>query len=123
MTPELSAAILQILGFRADPFTRYCAAVVLTGLFYYPLEIAADVVPSEYHTGKPTDAGCAFALMADGLHLFRRTGRRASTDPKANFRWVNTWTITSRKLAYTWLARHDFPVPNFDPQQAEMTFN
>lgn len=122
MNPGIRDAIFQKLAFKPDEMKRYQAAVIYTALALFPGDIAADDVPAELRPQSSTTAGCVFALLkSDGLHLFLRSGRRASKSPGRNCAWINTYSLGSRELARTWLEKNGFePLPLQTQGQLEL---
>lgn len=115
MNEPLFNAILQKLGFRGDETRRYQATVIYTALALHPSEVAADDVPLALRPANSTTAGCVFALLkSDGAKIFNRTGRRASRTKSRHAAWINSYTLTNRRLALAWLAANGFPAPDAD---------
>ena len=125
MKDDLTSAILQKLAFKNTEAKRYAPACILTALFHWPEDFAADMVLPEFKPAAATTAGCMIALLkSDGVHIFERVGRRASVDPDANARWINTYRLTSRALACTWLTANGFQAPDTaDPHQLLLSVN
>ena len=121
MNSDLTAAILVKLAFHPDEMRRYQVAAVLTALHRYPAEIAADDVPDAFRPVDHTTAGCCWALLkSDGVHLFRRAGRRMSKSATRNGAWINTYQLASVALAETWLRRHNIEPPPRKTAQLEL---
>ncbi len=120
MTEQLAHAIFQKVAFKGDEFKRYQATLLYTALGLWPQDVAADDVPGWLRPASLTTAGCAWALLkCDAVHVFERVGRRASRSEKRNAAWINTYRLTSRALANTWLERNGFaPVAVVEEQMA-----
>lgn len=125
MNPGLLNAIFQKVAFRGPDMRRYQAAVLYAAIATFPAEIAADDIPAALRPQDTTTAGCVFALLkSDGLRIFERVGRRASRSPGRHCAWINSYRLTSRNLAKTWLNKNGFPAPDAaEPRQPELTLS